>query len=183
MSIVSAGAKVLGKSIAALESEIEPGLRGVVKYMKRGGIIPSETKAGQLSFLPHGYGRRGPKPSTTQPPFNPTGKVSGATNAARDRVKLAARRQEREQQRLMREAADARSAYRGRAYAKVQNDLSEGYIDSPTAVSRNKDIAAADAAITQQDRMDVARKAGQMTGQEWKRQNRILMARRKRAGH
>lgn len=118
----------------------------------------------------------------TGAPFKASRTGVGSSGIARERVKLAARTQERKQQRLMRQAADARNASRGRAYAKVQSDLSEGYIDSPTAISRNKNIAAADAAITQQDKMDVARNAGQMTGQEWKRQNSILMARRKRAG-
>lgn len=174
-------------------------LSDAYKFAKgKSSLIPSETPEGQLSMLTHGYGSvpkakpassravhaavmRGIRGAAT-PPFSPTGKVSGSTGTAKSRVKLAARTQEREQQRRMRQAADARSASRGRAYAKVQSDMMEGNINASTAVSRNKDIAAADAAITQQDKMDVARSAGQMTGREWKRQNSILMARRRRAG-
>jgi len=32
-------------------------LSGSYKYMKRGGIIPSEMPGGQLSMFPHGFGR------------------------------------------------------------------------------------------------------------------------------
>lgn len=161
MSIVSAGAKVLGKSIAALESEIEPGLRGVVKYMKRGGIIPSETSAGQLSFLPHGYGRRTVPRGMSQRELKKT-VVRGAA----------------------RSLGTTRSTSVPMPPFKSGTRFSGG--DPRAAVTglarrQELDQKAAAAAVRQQNAMDVARDAGQMTGQEWKRTNNILMMRRKRA--
>ena len=85
------------------------------KFAKRGGIIPSETKSGQLSMLPHNYGAvKTPKPMTagelhsavlrgikesSKPPFTPSGRVSMSEGTARARVKLAARTQELAQKR------------------------------------------------------------------------------------
>lgn len=101
-------------------------LKGAYKYAKEGGIIPSETAAGQLSMLPHDYGRvpkrrpmnerelhravmRGIKADyASRPPFPATRRVSAVDGPTRARVKLAARTQELAQKR-------ARAGVKGRS--------------------------------------------------------------------
>ena len=79
---------------------------------------------------------------------------------ARARVKLAARTQELAQKRAQTSAASTQGPWKGTF----------------------KQMNAADAAIKQQNAMDAARSAGQITPREIVKQNKILMARRRAAG-
>lgn len=90
------------------------------RYMRHGGLIPSETKTGQLSFLPHGFGAapRPVRPVTSIadiiPPFKggsifPRGNGPASYAVLRSHVMQAARRQEKAQKAAVAKARAKRS--------------------------------------------------------------------------
>lgn len=131
-------------------------------------LIPSETASGQIGMFPAGaykIPRVRATPITT-PPFRGGYTLSRGTGPAsravlRTHTQQLARRAEKEQI----------AAVRAKAAAKREAGRSTSGLNQE----------AANAAIKQQFAMDAARDAGQMTGNEWRRTNNILMMRRRRA--
>ena len=206
MSVFSTGAKVLGKALSPAEKAASDFVKGVSR------IIPSETKTGQTSlFMPSDYKPAIPKRTPqggpglggimSTPPFKGGGRfVSGDPRAA---VKGLARTAElrakkkaevkaavaeisavREQSGKLVKAVNSGNATPMEAYKGmgILNNRMSRVTSSLPKSSFNPKASAAKAAIKQQDKMDVAKAAGQITDREIMKTNKILMKRRKAAG-
>ena len=143
-------------------------LRDSYRFMKGlSRYIPGETPSGQTSMLPNTFGRRTAKPALTEVQKHQrlladikadAARQSVSRPAPRDRVMALARGQELAQKRAQTSAASTQGPWKGTF--KQMND--------------------ADAAIKQQNAMDRARAAGQITPSETVKTNRILNQRRRR---
>lgn len=201
MSILSSALKTGSKLLNPAEKAASDFIKGISR------TIPGETKAGQTMLFPAGSYKI-PKPKASnmkgaavsmKPPFKPTGvgrPAPGASARLARTAELRAKKKAevkaavgevsavREQSGKLVKAVNSGNATPMEAYKGIgilNNRMSRVTSSLPKS-SFNPNTSAAKAAIKQQDKMDVAKAAGQITDREIMKTNKILMKRRKAAG-